>query len=130
MQDINNGLTLNGVPAFDSLMQKSFVDHYMFTVQHEKKTFTQQYYSGIFIFIMVVLIVCIGLILSYKQFKLNEEIIRHNMKHNNGTLGKVTDTASSMEVSKDGIKMNTAVSRTDDIGNIVGVLFSLFKVCI
>ncbi len=102
----------------------------MFTVQHEKKTFTQQYYSGIFIFIMVVLIVCIGLILSYKQFKLNEEIIRHNMKHNNGTLGKVTDTASSMEVSKDGIKMNTAVSRTDDIGNIVGVLFSLFKVCV
>lgn len=50
-----------------------------------------------------------GLILSYKQFKLNEEIVRHGMKQNTGVIDKGVDTASSMEVSKDGVKMNTAV---------------------
>ncbi len=94
---------------YNSMMKQSFTNQYVFNVEHQKRTFTQQYFSSIFIFIMVVIIVCMGLVLSYKQFKLNEEIVRHSMKQNNGTIEKGTDTSASMEVSKDGIKMNTAV---------------------
>lgn len=98
-----------GIPAFDSAIQKTKLDDRIFTVEHTRKTFTQQYYSSMFIFIMVVIIVGMGLILSFKQFKLNEEIVRHSMKQNTGAIDKGIDTASSMEVSKDGVKMNTAV---------------------
>ena len=94
---------------YNSMMKQSFTNQYVFNVEHQKRTFTQQYFSSIFIFIMVVIIVCMGLVLSYKQFKLNEEIVRHSMKQNNGTIEKGTDTSASMEVSKDRIKMNTAV---------------------
>lgn len=102
-------LETTGIPAYDSAMQKTKLDYQLFTLEHTRKTFTQQYYSSMFIFIMVVIIVSMGLILSYKQFKLNEEIVRHGMKQNTGVIDKGVDTASSMEVSKDGVKMNTAV---------------------
>jgi hypothetical protein len=102
-------IQFTGVPIYDSIMLQSYTDQYVFNVQHEKRAFKLQFYSSIFIFIMVVVIVCMGLVLSYKQFKLNEEIVKHSMKQNTGTIDKGTDTASSMEVSKDGIKMNTAV---------------------
>lgn len=94
---------------YNSMMKQSFTNQYVFNVEHQKRTFTQQYFSSIFIFIMVVVIVCMGLVLSYKQFKLNEEIVRHSMTQNSGIIDKGIDTSASMEVSKDGIKMNTAV---------------------
>ncbi|MFY8108259.1 MAG: hypothetical protein ACOVO9_04670 [Bacteroidia bacterium] len=107
--DHNIGIQLTGIAHHDSILYNSYTDQIVFNVNHEKRAFLLQFYSSIFIFIMVVLIVGIGLFLSYKQFKLNEEIVRNSLKNNSVNIDKGTDTASTLEVNKDGIKMNTAV---------------------
>ncbi len=105
----NNGFLLTGIAHHDSILYNSYTDQIVFNVNHEKRAFLLQYYISILIFILVILIVGIGLFLSYKQFKLNEEIVRHSMVNNAANIDKGTDTASTLEVNKDGIKMNTAV---------------------
>lgn len=100
---------LTGNKQLDSAIIKSQIDYKTFAVKHFERTFTQQFYSGIFIFIMVIAIVAMGLILSFKQFKLNEEIVRHGIKNNLDTLDKGINTESSIDISKNGLKFNSAV---------------------
>lgn len=107
--DTNVSFANVGRPDLDSVVLEAQAQHQVFAVAHQKRTFTQQYYSSIIIFIMVLAIVVMGLILSYKQFKLNEEIVRHSIKEKRENIDNGTNTEASLEVGKDGIKMNTAV---------------------
>jgi hypothetical protein len=45
---------------------KEQLKQYDFTAMHQSRCFTWQFYSSIFIFMMVMLIVGMGLVLSYK----------------------------------------------------------------
>jgi len=91
---------------------------------HQQRSFNWQYHSGIIIFFMVIVIVILGMVLSYKQFKLNERLL-NPVKTAGNTLTDIksvseTSTISNlspgevfatntMEISKDGIKISTAV---------------------
>jgi cytochrome c-type biogenesis protein CcmH/NrfG len=94
-----------------------------YNFMHQQRSFTWQYYSGIVIFFLVVVIVGMGLVLSYQQFKLNERLVTP-VKTTvitdaaNNTTEQTTSTAlapaavfttSTMEIGKDGLKINTAV---------------------
>jgi hypothetical protein len=117
----NDNIKFTGVPYYDSLLLNSYTNHYVFNVEHEKRSFKLQFYSSILIFILVVVIVTLGLILSYKQFMLNEYIIKQSIEKNRETIDKGTDTSASLEVDKDGVKINTAV-----IGLIILVISLVF----
>jgi hypothetical protein len=118
--DVDN-IKFTGVPYYDSLLLNSYTNQYVFNVEHEKRSFKLQFYSSILIFILVVVIVSLGLILSYKQFMLNEYIIKQSIEQNKETIDKGTDTSASLEVGKDGVKINTAV-----IGLIILVISLVF----
>lgn len=95
-----------------------------------QKVFGLQYIMSIVIFIMVILIVVAGLYLSYKQFEFTHEMLRkhHDTKkavisQGPGSTATITDAtaapqaetdialtgSTNFEISKDGIKINSAV---------------------
>jgi len=89
-----------------------------YNFMHHQRSFTWQYYSGIVIFFLVVAIVAMGLVLSYQQFKLNERLVSPKKIDVTSTVAQTTAdalkpaevfTTSTMEISKDGLKINTAV---------------------
>src|SRR5690606_4356553 len=73
----------------------------------------------IIIFILVVIIVAMGLVLSYQQFKLNERLVTSQRSVKTQAAGEVATgnpsdvasvfTTNTMEIGKDGLKINTAV---------------------
>jgi len=110
-QEVENQTEIkpNGIYYYDSLRIKAFTDDYIFNITHSKKAFKLQYYSSILIFLLVITIVISGLVLSYKQFLLNESIIKNNLKNNINTMPEGTNSNTNLEIGKDGIKINTAI---------------------
>jgi hypothetical protein len=105
------------VLLLDSLYTKHYspikIELEKFNAHHQMRSFDWQYYSGIFIFILVILIVTVGLILSFKQFQLNSTLLSKKIKLQEEKVEIVKQiqsfTDSNMEISKDGLKINTAV---------------------
>ena len=86
------------------------LEHIQFTEKHQQRTFMWQYYSGIFLFVMVVVIVLMGLLLSFKQFQLTAEQVRYNLKTSKEERVVIeTGGSTTMELSQTGMKINTAV---------------------
>jgi len=73
----------------------SFKEYKDFSLNHRKKVFKWQYFSSIFIFITVMIIVYSGLILSFLHFK-------QNLKNN-------THQENELEIGKSGIKIKSSV---------------------
>lgn len=107
------GITgLTGISSYDSMMLKKYAEKQIYHMEHEMSAFRLQYISSIIIFLMVIIIVALGLYLSYSQFKLSEKLLSQPIKINE-TIEKEPEgaivTQSSFEVGKDGVKINTAV---------------------
>jgi hypothetical protein len=93
---------------FDSIRFEKDMKVYDYSILHMKRSFTWQFYSGIVIFVMVIIIVSIGLLLSYKQFQLTELQIKSRLKKADEQKTEV-DNNINIEISKTGLKINTAV---------------------
>ena len=78
LQQLEQKFSINN-PALDSVQLDRQLKQYDFTAMHQKRCFTWQFYSSIFIFVIVMLIVGMGLFLSYKQFQLLEVQIKDNL---------------------------------------------------
>lgn len=94
---------------YDSVRFEKEMQIYDFSAHHMKRSFTWQFYSSIFIFIMVMLIVCVGLLLSYKQFQLTEFQIKSNPQKVDEQKTESETNTTSIEISQTGLKINTAV---------------------
>ena len=81
--------------SYFNLKPSAMDEYYEFSINHRKRAFNFQYYSSIFIFITVLLIVYSGLVLSYLNF-------RQNLKTN-------TTQESEFEIGKSGIKIRSSV---------------------
>lgn len=103
--------------AYDSLYAKYYsplkIDQETFNAKHLKRSFDWQFYSGIIIFFLVITIVIAGLVLSFRQFQLNSKLLLRKIKlqEDKTEIAKQVPafTESNMEISKDGLKINTAV---------------------
>jgi hypothetical protein len=96
--------------AFQNKAEAVTFDHLQFTEKHQQRTFMWQYYSGIFLFIMVIAIVVMGLLLSFKQFQLTAEQVKYNLKTSREERVVIENgDSTSMEISQTGLKINTAV---------------------
>jgi hypothetical protein len=101
-----------------------------YAIEHERKVYDFQYYTSIIIFAVVIFIVLTGLYLSYKQFEFTHEMLRNQtdakkaiiIQGPDATTKIIDDTTSqetkadislsgstTFELSKDGIKINSAV---------------------
>ncbi|WP_295720820.1 hypothetical protein [Mucilaginibacter sp.] len=99
-------------------------------IKHGQKVYDFQYYTSIIIFVVVIFIVLTGLYLSYKQFEFTHEMLRNQTDAKKAIIiqgpdatTKITDDTTSQEtkadislsgsttfeLSKDGIKINSAV---------------------
>lgn len=99
-------------------------------IKHGQKVYDFQYYTSIIIFAVVIFIVLTGLYLSYKQFEFTHEMLRNQTDAKKAIIiqgpdatTKITDDTTSQEtkadislsgsttfeLSKDGIKINSAV---------------------
>jgi hypothetical protein len=115
--DQDDSATRNKKLLLDSLYTKHYtpvkIEQEMFNAHHHMRSFDWQYYSGNFIFILVILIVIVGLVLSFKQFQLNSTLLSKKIKLQEEKVEIAKQipsfTDSNMEVSKDGLKINTAV---------------------
>jgi hypothetical protein len=111
------------------------VNEYNF--MHQQRSFTWQYYSGIAIFILVIVIVAIGLLLSYQQFKLNERLVTSVKSTKVDATDKVITintpdpasvfTTNTLEIGKDGVKINTAVIGLIILSLSIGFFFLYLK---
>ncbi|SHN40639.1 hypothetical protein [Chitinophaga sp. CF418] len=101
----------SAITYFKLEQAKLSLQQYQFDLQHQKRAFTWQFYSGIVIFFLVIIIVGAGLVLSYRQFLLQEKIVqkwvRSKTPENAAPQAGMTD--SEFSLSKDGIKFNSAV---------------------
>ncbi|WP_157741033.1 hypothetical protein [Mucilaginibacter xinganensis] len=107
-----------------NLKQAEFIN------KHWRKVFNLQYIMSMIIFIVVIFIVLTGLFLSYKQFEFTHEMLRkhHDAKRaivsqGSDAISTITNTSAdektetdislsgsnTFEISKDGIKINSAV---------------------
>jgi len=94
---------------FDSIRFEKDMKVYDYSILHMKRSFTWQFYSGIVIFAMVIIIVSVGLLLSYKQFQLTELQIKSRLKKANEQKPEMENNNINIEISKTGLKINTAV---------------------
>lgn len=101
----------SAITYFKLEQAKLSLQQYQFDLQHQKRAFTWQFYSGIIIFFLVIIIVGAGLVLSYRQFLLQEKIVQKWMSSK--TPGSATPQPevpdSEFSLGKDGIKFNSAV---------------------
>jgi hypothetical protein len=116
---------LTGIAKYDTIILEKYQEKLLYHMDHEMSAFRLQYYSSITIFILVVVIVSSGLYLSYRQFILSERLLSQQVKLNQQTIEKGDNqpliTNSSLELSKDGVKINSAV-----IGLIILVISLVF----
>lgn len=86
--------------------------YYRFSIEHQIKVLRWQFYSSILIFFSVLLIVLTGLYLSYRQFELAvpgmKRAARKKSVEEKGT-EEIQLTQTKLEISKDSIKIDTAV---------------------
>ena len=95
--------------AYDSIRFSRELKRADFAAYHQQRSFAWQYYSSICIFIMVMLIVGMGLVLSFKQFQLTEKQVRANLTKTKEETTTVEGTNSDIEISQTGLKINTGV---------------------
>ena len=100
----------SAITYFKLEQAKLSLQQYQFDLQHQKRAFTWQFYSGIIIFFLVIIIVGAGLVLSYRQFLLQEKIVQKWMSSKAaGATPQPEVTDSEFSLGKDGIKFNSAV---------------------
>jgi len=100
----------SAITYFKLEQAKLSLQQYQFDLQHQKRAFTWQFYSGIIIFFLVIVIVGAGLVLSYRQFLLQEKIVQKWMSSKTpGATPQPEVTDSEFSLGKDGIKFNSAV---------------------
>jgi cytochrome c-type biogenesis protein CcmH/NrfG len=102
-------LNKEGNTAYDSIQFDRKLKEYDFTVMHQQRCFTWQFYSSILIFIMVIFIVVMGLVLSYKQFQLSEVQVKANIAKPKSEVTAVETESTNIEISQTGLKINTGV---------------------
>jgi hypothetical protein len=93
----------------DSIQFDRQLKQYDFAAMHQQRCFAWQFYSSIIIFIMVVFIVVMGLILSYKQFKLTEVQVKANISKPKSETTEIASEDTNIEISETGLKINTGV---------------------
>lgn len=98
-----------GSPVYDSIQFERQLKQYDFTAMHQSRCFTWQFYSSIFIFMMVMLIVGMGLVLSYKQFQLLEVQVKANISKPKSETTTIEAENTNIEISQTGLKINTGV---------------------
>ena len=94
---------------YDSLRFSRELKQADFAAYHQQRSFAWQYYSGIFIFFMVMLIVIMGLVLSFKQFQLTEKQVKANITKPKEEITTIESTATNIEISQTGLKINTGI---------------------
>ena len=100
----------SAITYFKLEQAKLSLQQYQFDLQHQKRAFTWQFYSGIIIFFLVIIIVGAGLVLSYRQFLLQERIVQKWMSSRTGSATPQPEVPDSeFSLGKDGIKFNSAV---------------------
>lgn len=108
LQQLEQKFSVNN-PALDSVQLDRQLKQYDFTAMHQKRCFTWQFYSSIFIFVIVMLIVGMGLFLSYKQFQLLEVQIKDNLLKPKAETTTIESETTNIEISQTGLKINTGV---------------------
>jgi hypothetical protein len=98
-----------GNPVHDSIQFDRQLKQYDFAAMHQKRSFAWQFYSSIIIFIMVVFIVIMGLVLSYKQFQLTEVQVKSNITKPKSETTEIKSEETNIEISQTGLKINTGV---------------------
>lgn len=101
--------TPTGNSERDSIQFYRQLQQYDFAAMHQQRSFAWQFYSSIIIFVMVIFIVIMGLILSYKQFKLTEIQIKSNISKPKSETVEVASETTNIEISQTGLKINTGV---------------------
>jgi len=126
--DSSKTRTSNSIPGLtgnahcDSVILNKYMEVSLYHMRHEINAYEFQYFTSVVIFIMVIAIVTLGLLLSYKQFTLNERLLSESRERAEAykllakdkpvAEGEPTEpvfTNSSLEFGKDGVKINTAV---------------------
>jgi hypothetical protein len=115
-------ITLEGPPKFepttdassensvhDSIQFDRQIKQYDFAAMHQQRSFAWQFYSSIIIFVLVIFIVVMGLVLSYKQFQLTEVQIKSNILKPKSETIEVETENTNIEISQTGLKINTGV---------------------
>lgn len=108
LQQLEQKFSINN-PALDSVQLDRQLKQYDFIAMHQKRCFTWQFYSSIFIFVIVMLIVGMGLFLSYKQFQLLEVQIKDNLLKPKAETTTIESETTNIEISQTGLKINTGV---------------------
>jgi len=92
------------------------IDDDEFSMHHRWRSFNFQYYASIVIFLMVIIIVMTGIVFSGIQFRhtlkklqIKEKIIDAINKKDQQTPELVDAMKTELQVSKDGIKLNSSV---------------------
>lgn len=98
-----------GNAVHDSIQFDRQLKQYDFSVMHQQRSFAWQFYSSIVIFFMVVFIVVMGLVLSYKQFQLTEVQVKSNIAKPKSETTEIKTEETNIEFSQTGLKINTGV---------------------
>jgi hypothetical protein len=101
--------TPTGNSERDSIQFFRQLKQYDFAAMHQERSFAWQFYSSILIFVMVIFIVIMGLVLSYKQFKLMEIQVKSNISKPKSETIEVASEDTNIEISQTGLKINTGV---------------------
>jgi cytochrome c-type biogenesis protein CcmH/NrfG len=104
-----NALASSGDAVHDSIQFDRQLKQYDFAAMHQQRSFAWQFYSSIIIFVMVVFIVVMGLVLSYKQFQLTEVQVKSNIKKPKSETTEIKTEETNIEISQTGLKINTGV---------------------
>jgi hypothetical protein len=104
-----NTVASSGDAVHDSIQFDRQLKQYDFAAMHQQRCFAWQFYSSIIIFIMVVFIVVMGLLLSYKQFKLTEVQVKSNISKPKSETTEIASEDTNIEISQTGLKINTGV---------------------
>lgn len=91
----------------DSSLNQALINYQLFSLDHRRNVFKWQFYSSIIIFVIVLLIVITGLILSYMHFK--------------RSLNSKADSETELEIGSTGLKIKTSI-----IGIIILVISIVF----
>ena len=99
----------SGNPVYDSIRFYRELKQADFAAYQQQRSFSWQYYSSICIFIMVVFIVVMGVVLSFKQFQLTEKQVKANITRPKEEVLTVDNTNADFQISQTGLKINTGV---------------------
>jgi hypothetical protein len=132
--DIHNPLPAVNTPEMDSVIRSVNEDYYKFAYAYRKKAYEWQLLSSRIILAVVIVVVLLGLYLSYLQFEAGARTLTRtttsikatdppaNSLPANSSPPNSSDAAfqqSTMELSKDGIKINS---------NVIGLIILVISI--